>query len=53
MLFEEVFEMGDFCKTQCVGDFGHVPFAVLQQDFGLLQDTIGNDLRGRFLNRFL
>lgn len=35
-------------KTQRVGDFRHVPFAVFQQDFGFLQYPFGNDLGSCF-----
>lgn len=51
MFFEEVVEMGHFGKAQGIGNFGHVPFAVLQQDFCLLQHPFGNDLGGGFLGR--
>ncbi len=53
MFFKEIVEMGHFRKTQGVSDFGHIPFAVLQQDFCLLQQALGNDLGGRFLGRIL
>jgi hypothetical protein len=36
MLFEKVVEMGDFGKSQGVGDIGNIPFAVFEQDFGFL-----------------
>lgn len=40
-------------KTQRVGDFRHVPLAVLEQYFGLLQNPFGNDLGGGFPGRIL
>jgi len=53
MLFKEIIEMRHLRKTQCVGDFRHVPLAVLEQYFGLLQNPFGNDLGGGFPGRIL
>ena len=40
--------MRHLCKAQCIGDFGHIPPAVLQQDFCFLQNPFGDDLGGGF-----
>lgn len=49
MLLEEVIEMRHFGKAECVGDLGDIPIGVPQEDFGLLDDALGNKLRSGLL----
>ena len=44
MFLEEVIEVRDLAKSQCISDFRNIPGAVLQQDLGFLQLTLSNDL---------
>lgn len=46
MTLEEVREVGDFFKSECVCDLGNSPVSLLQQNLSFLVDTARNNLGG-------
>ena len=53
MLFEEVIEMSHFRKAQGIGNVGYPPGTAFEERFRLLQNAVGDELRGCSLSRFL
>ena len=48
MFFEKIIEMCHFRKAQSIGYFRHIPLALFEHDFGLLQQPLADELGGCF-----